>query len=141
MAVMWSDAMAHAILNAIVRQVAFPLPAACYAGLCTTAAEPIGTGLGSAVEAAFTGYARPQLTTTIMAAPSGRQIVSSGGAISFGTPTNAAEVPYPTLRWITLWSAVTGGTYLGYGQLTTDVPPQLNQALTISTSNLVIRQT
>src|SRR5690242_15191767 len=100
MAVMWSDTMANAILNSIVRQVAFPLPAACYAGLCTTAAEPTATGLGSAVEAAFTGYARPQLTTVIMAAPASRQTVSSGGALNFGTPTAALDTP-STLGWIT----------------------------------------
>lgn len=140
MAVLWSDTMANAILNSIIRQVTFPLPAACYAGLCTTAAEPTGTGLGSAVEAAFTGYARPQLTTAIMSVPASRQTVSSGGAISFGTPTAALDSP-STLGWIVLFSAVTGGTFLGYGPLTAPVQEVIGSALTISTNNLTIRQT
>jgi hypothetical protein len=141
MAVMWSDSVANQILNAVIRQQTFTLPAACYAGLCTTAAEPTATGLGSAVEAAFTGYARPQLTTAIMGVrPSGRQTVSSGGAINFGTPTAALDTP-TTLRWIVLFSAVTGGTFLGYGQLTADVTEAIGSALTIATSNLTIRQT
>lgn len=139
MAVMWSDAMANAILNAIIRQTTFPLPAALYAGLCTTAAEPAAASLGSAVEAAFTGYARPWLTNTIMPAAASRQITSSGGAISFGTPTAALDTP-STLGWIVFFSAVTGGTYLGYGPLTTVVQEVIGQALTISTSNLVLRQ-
>jgi hypothetical protein len=139
MAVLWSDTMANAILNSIVRQVAFPLPAACYAGLCTSAAEPTAASIGSAIEAGFTGYARPQLTTGIMAAPASRQTVSSGGVLSFGTPTAAIDAL--PLAWLVLFSAVTGGTFLGYGPLTAPVTPVIGSALTIATSNLIIRQT
>jgi hypothetical protein len=142
MAVFWSDTMANAILNSIVRQVAFPLPAACYAGLCTSFAEPTATGLGTAVEAGFTGYARPQLTTGIMAVPgtpTARQTVSSGGVISFGTPTAAIDAL--PLAWLVLFSAVTGGTFLGYGPLTSPVTPVIGSSLTIATGNLIIRQT
>jgi hypothetical protein len=141
-AVMWSDSIANQILNAVVRQQTFTLPAACYAGLCTSFAEPTATGLGSAVEAGFTGYARAQLTTAIMAVPgtpTARQTVSSGGVISFGTPTAAIDAL--PLAWLVLFSAVTGGTYLGYGPLTAPVTPVIGSALTIATSNLIIRQT
>lgn len=139
MTVGWSLGIANSIVDCIVNGTAFSIPANCFARLYINnggAVEPGLDTIGAAVEASYTGYVPPNLRTR-MAAAGSRQSVSNA-VLDFGTPTAG---PLDTMQWIGFWTAGTGGTYLGHGNLTTPIAPQIGASFTIAAGNLILRQT
>lgn len=104
-----SDSVANNLLDAIMAGAALTLPATLHVALSTTA--PTNTG-GNVTEPVGGGYARAAVTRngTNFPAASGRTI-DNGVDITFPAPTGN----WGTVTHFALYSAASGGTFLGWG--------------------------
>ena len=115
----------NSILDQSFGAVAFTPPVTVFVALFTTALTDYGAGSGG-VEATGGSYARSSVTNNLTNFPAAASRAKSNGtAIAFTTPTAA----WGTVVAFGYYSAVTAGTWLGGGDLTT------NQ--TISSGNTV----
>ena len=111
-----SDFLEDAVLNHVLRGVAFPsLAGSVYVALHT--ADPADTGAGA--EASGGSYARVAVTrgTGAWSAPSnasGAQRVTNSAAITFPAPTGN----WGTITHVGIWDAATTGNLLYRGALT-----------------------
>ena len=112
-----SDYLENALLNSVLRNAAFPTITNAFVALFT------GTLTGDTPGTEVTGgaYARVSTAATTWGPTSG-----AAGASTAGTLTNALVVtfPAPTANWgqvthFGIFSALTGGNALYYGDLTT----------------------
>ncbi len=116
-----SQSLNQAILNAVLRATAGPLPyGIVYAALNTSSSSPTVPG----TEVSDANYARIAVT---FSAPSGSSVTNSGTLAFFGA--GAAAGPY-TVTEVAIYSALSGGTELYYGALTT--PKTINTGDTAS---------
>ena len=115
----------NAILDQNFGAVAFTPPTAVFVSLFTTAPTDYGAGSGG-VEVTGGSYARSSVTNNLTNFPvAAARAKSNGTAIAFTSPTAA----WGTVVAFGYYSAITGGTWIGGGDLTT------NQ--TISSGNTV----
>lgn len=111
-----SDFLENAVLNTVLRGVAFPTLTNCHIALHT--ADPLDAGSGTEVSGG--SYARVSVTraTGSWAAPadaSGSQQTSNSAAITFPAPT----ANWGTVTHIGIWDAATTGNLLYSAALTT----------------------
>lgn len=106
------------VINALLRGVAFPLPAKTYLALHT--ANPGETGANEVTTAAWPSYVRKD-------AEAGGAIGTGWSAPSDGTTTNTKQILYPphngasavTITHFSIWDAATNGNMLCYAALNT----------------------
>lgn len=119
-----SDTLENWIVNHFFRNSAVSAPTAWYAALFTTAPGDDGTG---GVEVTGGSYARKAIT---FGAPSGG-VASNTAALDF------AGMPACTVRAVGIYTASSGGTYLG-GNTITARAVTAGKTFTISLGDLVI---
>lgn len=113
-----SDYTKENVINALLRGVAFPLPAKTHLALHTDA--PGGTGANEVLVADWPAYVRKE-------AEAGGLIGSGWDAPASGVTQNANQLTYPsndgaasvTVSHWSIWDAATGGNCLAVGALTT----------------------
>lgn len=129
----WTDAEAHAILNAYFRAQAFTFPTSLWLLLSTTTIADDGSNI---TEPVGNGYARLQITanTVNWAAPSGRQV------------TNALDFRFPdaTGSWGTIvdfagMTTATLGTPKVFGTLLNPVAIAAPQTPIFFSGTLIVR--
>jgi hypothetical protein len=125
----FSTYLANNLLNAVLRNVAYTLPATVYAGLYTVAP----TAAGGGTEVSGNSYAR---------------VAATFGAASAGSVTNSGTVTFPTSSgsWGTvvavgLFDALTSGNLLFFGNLAASVSVGSGVAPKFSASTLTVSLT
>lgn len=106
-----SDTFAEDMLATLFRGTATTAPATYYVALSTAQPDDDGSGIA---EPSGGGYARVAVTknTTNFAAPSARSIANAVD-IEFPDPTSGAD--WGDIGWFALYTASSGGTFLGWG--------------------------
>lgn len=136
----FSDYTEANIINATLRGVAFPLPAATYISLHTANPTDANTTSTEVQVGAFPAYAR--------------QDAAAGGAISSGwtapsasgSSSNAKAVTFPAnngagavvITHIGIYDAASGGNLLYHGALTVAKTLQVSDVLAFSVGSLVV---
>jgi hypothetical protein len=107
-----SDTLANNVLDVLFGGASTIAPSTWYVGLSTTTPANDGTGV---TEPSGNGYARVGVTknSTSFPAASSRQI-SNGTTITFPTASGSG---WGTVTHFVLYSASSGGTFLGWGAL------------------------
>jgi len=105
-----SDYLENKLADHIVGTTSFTMPANVYIALCTAAPTDVSTGT-TITEAAYTSYARVEISTLFAASSGGS--AATNAAITFPTATGGSE----TVTHFALCDASTGGNMLVYGPL------------------------
>lgn len=112
-----SDGFANDMLNTLFGGVATTAPATYYVGLSTTQPTDAGTGI---TEPSTGAYARVAVTNNTTNFPNASaRAKSNGTAITFPSPTGT----WGTVKWAVLYTASTGGTFCGWGELSEAISP------------------
>lgn len=121
-----TDYLEDALLNHILRNVAYTSPTTVYAALFTTATTEAGGG----TEVAGGGYARQAVT---FAVPTGGS-TSNSAPVTFGPATAA----WGTVTHFAIMDAVSGGNMLIHNALTTPKTIGVGDTATFATGNLTV---
>lgn len=112
-----SDGYANDMLNTLFGGVATTAPATYYVGFSTTLPSNTGTGV---TEPSGGSYARVAVTNNTTNFPNASaRSKSNGVAITFPTPTGL----WGTCKYAVLYTASTGGTFLGWDELSEAITP------------------
>lgn len=128
------------VINALLRGVAFPLPAKTYVSLHT--ANPGDTGASEVSTAAFPAYVRRE-------AEQGGAIGSGWSASSDGVSRNAKQLTYPgfdgaapvTVTHWAVFDALSGGNLLFYAPLQTSRQLQTGDVFVFDVNALTVTMT
>lgn len=124
------------LLNALLRGVAFPLPANTYVSLHT--ADPGATGANEETVANFPAYARRKAETAAIGtgwgAPSGDASKNSNQLTFPGMNGGAAQ----TVTHWGLWDAATGGNFLTGGPLQTARTLQVGDVFVFDVNSITV---
>lgn len=134
-AVGFSQTQQQSLLNAFFAKATFTAPTAYYVALLTTMpTDDVGTGI---VETTYTGYARQQVTSANWASATAAQpsVVSNTPAVTFGVCTAGSG----TIVGFALYDAVSAGTYLGSGTLTSNLAVSTNVQPAFASGQLQFR--
>lgn len=119
-----SDYLEDALLNHVLRNVAYTSPTTVYVALFST--DP--TDAGSGTEVSGGSYARQAAT---FGAP-------SGGASSNSAQIDFTDMPAETVTHVGIFDASTSGNLLFHGSLTASKTTNAGDTLTISASDLTV---
>lgn len=116
-----ASGIANAILDALVRSVAWSEPAAFFVQL------HIGDPGSAGTSNVATETTRKQPTYS----------AASGGAITNDGAVSWASYPAAeTISWVSFWSASSGGTFLGKKALTANRTPAIGDTVTLAVGDL-----
>lgn len=127
------------VINALLRGVAFPLPAKTFLSLHT--ANPGEAGGSEVATASWPSYVRKD-------AANGGAIATGWGAPADGTTTNAQQILYPssnaasavTITHWAIYDAATGGNLLAYAPLNTPRTLQPGDVFVFDAGALTVQQ-